>query len=154
MSEYTYADVIIDPNDPRVEIGKEYYVDMWPSQCIDGANEGKGEVVLTRVDSSEAEPFFAIIDGEETGFTCAIRKKEAEKKYVPFDLGDPEIRENLRGNWVVADGDEGQISGFHRFDGEEWMAAITTGYVTSEMLFDKWKFVDGSPCGRLVEEET
>ena len=25
MARYTYEDVIIDPNDPRVEIGKEYF---------------------------------------------------------------------------------------------------------------------------------
>ena len=26
--KYTYADVIIDPDDPRVELGKEYYFEI------------------------------------------------------------------------------------------------------------------------------
>lgn len=150
--KYTYADVIIDPEDPRVEIGKEYYFGNNPILVIRYAKQdskiSNHDGVLREVQGDSDLPF---VDDVGFLFPCIIRKKEPENKYVPFDLGDPEVRENLRGKWAVADGDEGQISGFHRFNGEEWMAAITTGYVTAEGLLDKWKFVDGSPCGRLVE---
>ena len=169
MAEYTYADVIIDPNDPRVEIGKEYYVDQWPSECIDGANKGEGKVVLTRVASSEAEPFFAIIDGEETGFTCAIRNKDPEKKYVPFDLSDAVVREQLWGKRIVIK-DEYIISAEQRFpreihsiiigftycpEGEpkdDWTMDVGDYSLTAEEALEKAFFYDETPCGKLVEE--
>lgn len=31
---YTYRDVIIDPDDPRVEIGAEYYFSDFPVDCL------------------------------------------------------------------------------------------------------------------------
>ena len=80
-----------------------------------------------------------------------IYMKEKEKKYVPFDLSNPEVRKGLRGKWIKADGDEAQISGFHKLGGKEWMASITTGYVTNTTLLKRWTFEDGSPCGKEVE---
>ena len=38
--KYTYADVIIDPEDPRVEIGKEYYSSKNIPDALFKANEG------------------------------------------------------------------------------------------------------------------
>ena len=86
--KYTYADVIIDPNDPRVEIGKEYYWSDYPSSLLLEVLEGsKQPKTLLEVDNSEY-PF----KNRDAKYQCIIRKKEPEKKYVPFDLSDPEER--------------------------------------------------------------
>lgn len=43
MSErYSYKDVIIDPEDPRVEVGAEYYFEDMPKSVISNAQEEVG----------------------------------------------------------------------------------------------------------------
>ena len=236
MAEYTYKDVIIDPEDPRVEIGKEYYCSCYPSGGLNLANMGIGFQQLVRVDNSSFGPFvLAKKDDGVESFPCIIRKKEyteadiitdvsdprlkdaigktvfvahklygnvvdnannndsnnkgvllnigydpgypfevhtelglhwdriiisrnqpPRKKYVPFDLSDPEVRKSLREKWIKADCGEYQISGFrtcYHEDGERWEVAIAFGYIPSETLFNRWTFEDGSKCGKLVEEE-
>lgn len=163
--KYTYADVIIDPNDPRVEIGAEYYAANSINGALKAANEGN-EGLLANLDSVNREPTRTLItskpftisykhgNGGEADFL--IRKKEPVKNYVPFDLNDPEVRKSLRGRWIKADCGEYQISGFRSIDGEdgeEWEVAVAFGVISSKNLFDRWTFEDGSKCGKLVEEE-
>lgn len=152
--KYTYADVIIDPNDPRVEIGKDYYFALGAQACIDYANIGKKLNTLDEIDKSgQYHPFIT----DEKDYPFIIRKKEPVKKYVPFDLNDPEVRKSLRGRWIKAESGEYQISGFRSIDGEdgeEWEAAVAFGFITSETLLNLWTFEDGSKCGKLVEEES
>ena len=154
MAEYTYKDVIIDPEDPRVEIGKEYYFGDSPKEALEYANKNGRGALLEDIDLVSNFPF--LMENFDESAPCLIRKKEPEKKYVPFDLSDTEVRKSLRERWIESTRGEYQISGFHSFDGEdgeEWMVSITTGYVTPENLCALWKFDDGTPCGRLVEEE-
>ena len=163
MAEYTYADVIIDPDDPRVEIGAEYYAANSINGALKAANEGN-EGLLAKLDSVNREPTRTLITSES--FTISykhgnggktdflIRKKEP--KYVPFDLSDPEVRKSLRGRWIKADSGEYQISGFRSIDGvdgEEWEVAVSFGVIPSETLFNRWTFEDGTPCGKLVEKD-
>lgn len=163
--KYTYADVIIDPNDPRVEIGKEYYAATSISGALRAANE-KNEGLLANLDSVNREPTRTLItskpftisykhgNGGEADFL--IRKKEPEKKYVPFDLTKEEDRTKLRGAWVRHKQNperENLITGL----GDETVdfavyfgdVAIGTG-----VLLENFEFVDGSPCGKLVEEKS
>lgn len=71
--EYTYEDVIINPNDPRVEIGKDYYFALGAQACIDYANRDVKERTLDDIDTSgNYSPF--ITDGKDYPFI--IRKKE------------------------------------------------------------------------------
>lgn len=72
MSKYTYADVIIDPNDPRVEIGKTYFFALGAQACIDYANRGVRERTLERIDESLYNPFI----GDEKDYPFIIRKKK------------------------------------------------------------------------------
>lgn len=157
MVEYTYKDVIIDPNDPRVEIGKEYYAADYPGRAITRANADGEFGVLKSIGNNTSEtPFIIANKINDLPWACLIRKKEAKKKYVPFDLNDPEVRKSLRRRWIKSTNGEYQISGFHSFegeDGEEWSVAITSGYVSPEILYTLWTFDDGTPCGQLVEEE-
>ena len=159
MSEkYTYADVIIDPEDPRVEIGKEYWMDNIPSECLRSANEDKTTLTLNKIEPNRPWPFYSTKSGS---CVCIIRKKEVEKKYVPFDLNNPEDRKALMGKTIKANNRpfsrqyvELAISCFELVDeGAEgvsgyWMA----NGIKEDELFHDWTFLDGSPCGKEMEE--
>lgn len=72
--KYTYADVIIDPNDPRLEggaIGKQIYTADTPIVCLRKANRNDTTSELLRVDSNAIHPFKA-----KNWWTCIILKKE------------------------------------------------------------------------------
>ena len=87
-------------------------------------------------------------------YQSLIRKKEPEKKYMPFDLSDPEVRKSLRGKWIKdGAGEEACITGFKCDDEEDWIAEIPNGYIAATALASCWMFDDNSPCGKLVEEE-
>ena len=166
MAEYTYKDVIIDPNDPRVEIGKEYYYCDNPSTCLERAN--KDDVahlaVLEKVYLDAIEHFFI----DDAYSICIIRKKEPEKKYVPFDLSDAVVREQLWGKRIIINasciaGDGAIFREIHSTiigftccqDGEpkdDWTIDVGDYSLTAEEALEKARFYDESPCGKLVEE--
>ena len=152
MSEkYTYKDVIIDPEDPRVEIKKGYYYyGCTPKEVLEKANSNGSSFMLSSIDKSDDEPFWISVVG--TRATCIIRKKEPEKKYVPFDLTKEEDRNFLKGRWIKTDGDEEKITGFERDDDGVWHIKISADYLLSEDMLNLWKFDGGLPCGKLVEE--
>ena len=86
MAEYTYADIIMDPNDPRLEgaIGKECYFSDYPAILVNYAKNNSSDTIrLKRIDKEGSCPF---IDEEyEDNWICIIIKKEEPKpKYVPF----------------------------------------------------------------------
>ena len=148
--KYTYADVIIDPNDLRVEIGKEYYFGDSPAEVLRHARKDKDAEVLQRVEKDWDDPFI-----ENLGYRsiCIIRKKEPKKKYVPFDLSKEEDRARLRGAWVRVKERtswEEQITSLNSifiFLGRDGEDGIKPDY-----LFNHYEFVDGSPCGKEMEE--
>ena len=74
MAEYTYKDVIIDPEDPRVEIGKEYYFGDNVGQLLHGARTGWKAEKLRDVCKSTEEylPFY----NGMSYFSCIIRKEK------------------------------------------------------------------------------
>lgn len=83
MNEYTYKDVIIDPEDPRVEIGAYYYYGVNAVSALERANEGKNEKKLTWIyngDDFDQQYIFGFNDekyGDGMLFTSfLIRKKE------------------------------------------------------------------------------
>lgn len=66
-------------------------------------------------------------------------------KYIPFTFED---REFLRGKWV-ANKDTG-VESMITFIGKN--TAFATRYVSYIDLLERFIFLDGSPCGKLVEE--
>ena len=92
--KYTYADVIIDPNDPRVEIGAKYYWADIAYDVLKSANIDGGTGILEKISHDSDLPFVIKTD---CSCACLIRKKEPEKKYVPFDFDNPEVRKELMG---------------------------------------------------------
>lgn len=73
MPEYTYKDIIIDPEDPRIELGKEYYINDAPSILLDEARKDSGTVILKAVDKNKESPFVTNLG---YSYYCIIRKKE------------------------------------------------------------------------------
>ena len=149
--KYTYKDVIIDPEDPRVEIGKEYYFGDFPKEALEYANKNGRGALLEDIDLVSNFPF--LMENFDESAPCLIRKKEAKKKYVPFDLDDPIVRQNLKLKWIRRkDNSETKLIWWfwrNSFDGK-WV--IDEDIATEELLSD-WVFdSDGSPCGKLVEE--
>ena len=151
--KYTYADVIIDPEDPRVEIGKEYYFGNNPGCLLRSISQiSASEGTLVMKDSAIEAQSSPFMSSEGEWFVCIIRKKEPEKKYVPFDLTKEEDRNFLKGRWIKTDGDEEKITGFERDDDGVWHIKISADYLLSEDMLNLWKFDGGLPCGKLVEE--
>lgn len=152
--KYTYADVIIDPDDPRVEIGKEYYFGENAGSVISQAKEDSDyhKGTLTAANKDWNVPF---LDDEDCRYPCIIRKKEPKEHYVPFNLSNEEDRARLRGAWVRHKKNperENLITGI----GDETVDfAVYFGDVAirTDVLLENFEFVDGSPCGKLVEEE-
>lgn len=154
--KYTYADVIIDPEDPRVEIGKEYYCSCYPSGGLNLANMGIGFQQLVRVDKEDTFGPFVVAkkdDGVEN-YPCLIRKKEPEKKYVPLDLNDREDVFDLMGSWLM-----NKTSGSYHCvitikPAKNLVYIDGFGEMNPEELLEGFMFVfNDSPCGKLVEEE-
>ena len=155
MSEkYTYADVIIDPNDPRVEIGKEYYFGDFPKEVLEYANKNGRGALLEDIDLVSNFPF--LMENFDESAPCLIRKKEPEKKYVPFDLSNEKDRRFLSCRWIRRKNDTGthvyMITGFHCEPGSNLIAAGNIS-VNPKDLLEKYEFSDGTPCRKLVEGE-
>lgn len=162
MAEYTYADVIINPEDPRVEIGKEYYAATSISSALRAANVGN-ESLLVKLDSVNREPMRTLItskpfivsykhgNGGDTDFI--IRKKEPEKKYLPFDLSKEEDKAKLRGAWVrykETPNIEKQINGLNAAC--VFLYGMENQGLKPKELFELWEFIDGTPCGKRRAE--
>lgn len=149
MAEYTYKDVIIDPEDPRIEIGAEYYYGDSPRDVITRANSKDAIAYLAELEAADVGCSFYIDDFHHQ---CIIRKKEPE--YIPFDLTKEEDRARLRGAWIRRKdypGDEYQIVGISITN--NLIFFDDSAQLSTDVLLKRCEFVDGSPCGKLVEEE-
>ena len=133
MAEYTYKDVIIDPEDPRVEIGAEYYMADYPRKAIARANARGDSGVLKSIDKEQNEtPFVITHKVSDISWACIIRKEtsyeERQAKWVRHKENHP--RENV-------------ITGLS--DEVVYFGDLAIG---PEVLLDAFEFVDGSPCGK------
>ena len=168
MSEYTYEDIIMDPNDPRLEdaIGKECWLSDYPKEVLDYARNNLKEFRLKSIEKEENFPF--VDNNHEDNWALIIIKKEEPKpKYVPFESKEEFIdafhyHDNSKysetddillnyGMWlkhresddlfmVVEIWDDGVVIGSNQF---------TTSW---NDLSNDYTFLDGSPCRKEVEE--
>lgn len=83
--------------------------------------------------------------------------EKVETSYVPYDLSDLAWRTFLLEKPVKAkNGQSGPalIVGFSQLDGGMWRANVGgIATVNAGALLDNWVFLDGTPCGKLVEEK-
>lgn len=232
MPEYTYEDIIIDPEDPRIELGKEYYINDAPSILLDEARKDFGTVILKAVYKDQESPFvtdlgysyYCIIrkkelsykerqekwiaenhikeddevqiirkaDSEEDGWGSrwnpkmddAVGKvgrvylctkvhgievdvpniglffypyfvlKKVEQKYVPFDLSDKKVRDELRGKWIKNKNNNFELCiTVFTYQGHVGNTISADIYMVSgidaDELLKYWVFEDGTPCGKL-----
>ncbi len=89
MDEYTFENLIINPETPGLEnlIGKEVYFDDVPIYCIKWANEDYEVGILKDVRKDNPAPFFVeTSSGCVLNYPCIVPKKEEPKpEYVPFE---------------------------------------------------------------------
>lgn len=88
MIEYTRKDILMDPNDPRLEgaIGKKVYSSSDINLLLQRANDNEYEKTLIQVEDVDSEPF-TVVDmyGDEFDVDFIIIKKEEPKShYEPF----------------------------------------------------------------------
>ena len=182
MAEYTYADIIMDPNDPRLEdaIGKECWLSDYPKEVLDYARNNLKEFRLKSIEKEENFPF--VDNNHEDNWALIIIKKEEPKKYVPFETLDEFIESYKKAEERI---DCSNIEGYIASCGmwlkdtdrdvycsvtEIWNYGVVVGdsnmnttkdgdeYFTMngvtewKQLFREYTFMDDTPCGKEVEE--
>ena len=104
---------------------------------------------------SDNKPFIlSSVNSDAFTEPCIIRKKETEKKYVPFDLSKEEDRTKLRGAWIKEkDGNYREYQIISLSSEIIYCGPIRDFGFFPISLLEAFEFVDGSPCGKLVEVE-
>ena len=179
MAEYTYEDIIMDPEDPRLEgaIGKECYFSDYPKQLLNGARNNSPEYLdcLTDIRKEAACTF---VDKNGSGWILIIIKKEEPKpkpKYIPFEnvtefldayrsvpssLPDEVSYLSHNGIWlkdtetdaycmVTEIWDMGIVVGNKNITIGE--TTVFNDMTSWEELLEDFIFIDGKPCGKEVK---
>ena len=173
MAEYTYEDVIMDPEDPRLEgaIGKECYLSDCPKIALNYARNNSSIDRLKSINKESAAPF---VGDDEVNWVMVIIKKEKPKpnpKYIPFESVEEFLDEyflnkekyttgillKLEGIWLreketgalcmaTEIWDEGLVIG----DTKLTISGTDVFNDTTDWdeLFSKYSFIDGTPCGK------
>ena len=173
MAEYTYKDIIIDPTSEEAKnaVGKKCFVSNIPTSCLEHANENDYDFLtkLNSINLNLETPFNVNFDGEKHNVNCIIVKKEEPKpKYVPFKSIEEfverytEVKEGTEfgtfednllqcGMWLKSkdDDDLSQVTVIREYG--ICIDTIST-IVLWKNLLDDFEFIDGTPCGKLVEE--
>ena len=180
MVEYTYEDIIMDPDDPRLEraIGKECYFSDCPTKLLESARYNSALYLdcLTNISKEKACPFS---DKNGSGWALIIIKKEEEPEYVPFEDGDEFLEcylskannpskhklESVGGIWlkgfdtdvyfmVTELWDDGVVINDSKMmttqESSDRYCTINDTTSWEELLKD-YTFLDGSPCGKKIE---
>ena len=177
MDEYTFKDLIINPETPglRSLIGKEVYFSDVPLYCIKGANNNCEVGILKGICKGIAFPFqIETPEKEVLNFACIILKKEKSKpEYTPFKSMEEFVKKYEEVRDIVAFGSFedsllrcGLWLKTYDFNTKKPMYAHVSritceGIQISDDFFITWEdlllqgfsFLNGSPCGRLVEEK-
>lgn len=166
MAEYTYEDIIMDPEDPRLEgaIGKVCYFSDYPKKLLDSArNNSSGYLdCLTNIIKEGVCPF---VDKKGYGRTLIIIKKEEPKpkpKYVPFEnvtefldayrnapgcLNEEDYFLSNHGIWL-----KDKTSKAYYMVTKICDIGDDSDEISWKELLEYYTFLDGSPCGKEVEE--
>ena len=171
MAEYTYADIIMDPNDPRLEgaIGKECYFNDSPKMILEHANNNSPNnfFSLKEINENNEYPF---TDGkyEDVWTLIIIKKEEPKPKYVPFESKEEFIDAfHYHDNAKYSETDDILLNYgmWLRFNNDDVICAVTEIWTDGVFLGHdhmkiKWKelfnfytFMDDTPCGKEVEDE-
>ena len=179
MAEYTYKDIIIDPDSEEAKnaVGKICYFSNSPRNILsDIYYKSAVEGILTNMDDGYFE-----VDNEGYWDCIILKKEEPKPQYVPFKSKEEFIEayhyhDNAKysetedillnyGMWLWSNED-----GSYKLVTEIWNAGVVIGddkmRITNEeghidvfndttswvKLFSEYRFLDGSHCGKEVEE--
>ena len=165
MAEYTYKDIIIDPisEEAKNAIGEGCYFGSNPKTVLDFANcnEKKFLRVLECIKPEEDNPFYDY----NYGFPCIIVKKEEPKpRYVPFKSKEEFIDAfHYHDNDKYSETDDillnygvwlklNELYVLVTCISDEYIKTFESCYFWNELL-ENFEFLDGSPCGKEVEDE-
>ena len=167
MAEYTYEDIIMDPNDPRLEgaIGKQCYLSDYPKIVLDYARNNSTVNRLKSINKESGCPFVG--EHKASWAVIIIKKEEPKPKYVPFKNGLEFFNSYLsvesrlektdyflsnHGIWLK----DKDIDGVSYIVTEIWRDGVVLGsdqHTTIwKDLLDGYAFLDNTPCGRFVKE--
>lgn len=170
MAEYTYEDIIMDPEDPRLEgaIGKECYFGDYPTKLI-GKARINSSTSLSRLKSVRKDKSYPFTDNDDYNWIFIIIKKEEPKpkpKYVPFEnvtefldahrsalgcLNEEACYLSNNGIWL-----KGKASKAYYMVTKIWDIGVLlvddSDEITWEELLEYYTFLDGTSCGKEVEE--
>lgn len=167
MAEYTYKDIIIDPNSEEAKnaIGKKCYMYDSPTMLLKMANSDDGARTLESIDESDY-PFNDKEFGSE--WTCIILKKEEPKpKHIPFQDGREFFNYYLsaesrlekedyflsnHGIWLM-DCENGDYFLVTEIWGDGVVLGSNQETTHWDDLLEDFIFLDGSPCGKEVKDE-
>lgn len=166
MAEYTYADIIMDPNDPRLEgaIGKECYFSDYPKLLLENARSNSSTICSYRLREICKNAKYPFVDKDGHTWTLIIIKKEEPKpKYVPFESKEEFIEafhyhDNANysetedilmnyGMWLKSM----CLGNFYQVTIIKKSGIFTddnSSIITWEQLLEKYTFLDGTPCGK------
>ena len=161
MIEYGFEDIIIDPEDPRLEgaIGKECYLSDCPKIALDYAKNNSPTNCLKSINKESAAPF---VGNDEVNWVMVIIKKEEPKpKYVPF-----KSNEEFLESYIYHKEKFTSSSLAHQLYslGGIWLKykSIEEFFMITEFwddmtrwgeFLERFTFLDGTPCGKLAEED-
>lgn len=168
MAEYTYKDIIIDPNSEEAKnaIGEGCYFGSNPKTVLDFANcnEKKFLRVLECIKPEEDNPFYDY----NYGFPCIILKKEEPKpSCIPFENGREFFNSYLsvesrlekedyflsnHGIWLM-DCENGDYFLVTEIWGDGVVLGSNQETTHWDDLLEDFIFLDGSPCGKEVKDE-
>lgn len=179
MAEYTYKDIIIDPNSEEAKnaVGKICYFSNSPRNILsDIYRKSAVEGILTNMDDGYFE-----VDNEGYWDCIILKKEEPKPKYVPFESKEEFIEAfHYHDNSKYSETDDilmnygmwlwSEVDGSYKLVTEIWNAGVVIGddkmRITNEeghidvfndttswgKLFSEYRFLDGSHCGKEVKE--
>lgn len=172
MAEYTYEDIIMDPEDPRLEgaIGKKCYFADYPKLLLEDARSNSSICCSYRLREIRKNAKYPFVDKDGHSWTLIIIKNEEPKpKYVPFETLDEFIESYKKAEERIdCSNIEGYIAScgmWLRFNNDNVICAVTEIWADGvflghdhmkikwEELFNFYTFMDDSPCGKEVNEE-
>lgn len=172
MIEYTWSDIIVDPESDRAKeaVGKEVYYGDIPSEALLNAKANLNIGVLLDIDLDEIYPFKIKreIDDNADYSLIILKKEEPKPKYIPFE--SPEEFIEAYGDHTHPDKDSEIDNVLDMSDmwlintrkekpAVEQVIAVRDKSVsfrksiwTYAGLLEFFTFPDGTPCGKLREE--
>ena len=165
MTEYTYKDIIIDPTSEEAKnaVGKIRYFSNSPRNILsDIYCKSAIEGILTNMDDGYFE-----VDNEGYWDCIILKKEEPKPKYVPFKSKEEFIEAfHYHDNSKYSETEDILMNyGMWLKDKNSHEIFLVTGVFNQSIhicdfdsdeswgeLLNEYTFLDGSPCGKLMEE--